>query len=380
MEARGALLDEQSYAPPVYDEAAGVRPQEPRPQEPTHRRIPGGQSRQGVSRGSGDNYVQLGADDLENERQDQSVARANDIAMRRQQEHAAAFQRQMRAEEDFARSSAQQTQRDAEIAARLAAGQDEGMAMEAIRQQQRDAEIAARMQREMDISAPNRPIQRRKIVRVLVPTGAKAGDSLAVSTPSTGKFEVRVPTWAPPGSHFDCQVTTIVEVKRPGEARSAVNTNPMRYQPPTLGVDQDLPPGWERAVNSEGATFFINHNDRTTHWEPPVNTENSSSSNQTQSQPTSNVAPTGMTEEEMIAEAIARSLQDSAASSGAPSQSNEEQSSILQEESSQSVDTPPPAEEQQPDLLDLDITPPPAQNDDSSQQESAKVVSNELML
>lgn len=30
-----------------------------------------------------------------------------------------------------------------------------------------------------------------------------------------------------------------------------------------------LPPGWESKVTSQGRKYYINHNTRTTHWEPP---------------------------------------------------------------------------------------------------------------
>ena len=31
-----------------------------------------------------------------------------------------------------------------------------------------------------------------------------------------------------------------------------------------------LPPGWEMAVDASGRTYYINHNDKTTSWNPPV--------------------------------------------------------------------------------------------------------------
>ena len=222
------VVSESSYEPPMYDEATGMLVQQPPPQQRAQRG-----PRQGVSRGSGgDRYVALGNDD--DEVVHQQTAKANDIALRRQREHAAAFQRQMQAEEDYARSSAQQTARDHEIAAQLAA-QGDG-SMDAIQQSQRDAEMAVRLQREMDQQV--RPTRKQKVVRVLVPQGAQAGDSLAVNTPTTGKFEVKVPGWARPGHHFDCHVTTIIQVTPAGQRPSPAQERPSNplvqqgYQPP----------------------------------------------------------------------------------------------------------------------------------------------------
>jgi len=315
-----------AYAPPVYDEAAGmiVEPSE----LPPERGRPATAGRSGVSHGGGrggDRYVALEADEVVDQAQIQTQ-RANDIALRRQREHAAAFQRQMQQEEDYAKSSAKQTARDAEIAAQLAAGgaDSEGLAMDQIAQSQRDAELALRLQREMDAQQPNpqqqrrdqEPVQRRqKVVRVLVPSGAQAGDSLAVATPTTGKFEVKVPHWARPGQHFDCHVTTVVEVTPQGQRpQQQQQAQPTGYQPPA----PDLPPGWERGMTPEGVPFYVDHNNRTTHWEPPTTTTTSTNATPTQQppppppqQPPADVAPAGMTEEEMIAAAIALSLKES---------------------------------------------------------------------
>ena len=83
--------------------------------------------------------------------------------------------------------------------------------------------VAARLQAEEN--RIRRPVvqegtrqETRKTVRVLVPRHAKAGDSLSVATPTAGKFAVKVPAWARPETHFDCIVTTIVEVRPPGRA------------------------------------------------------------------------------------------------------------------------------------------------------------------
>lgn len=307
MEARGALLSNDSYSPPVYDEVAGMQPGVTRNPVASQQ-----QPRAGVSRGrGGDEYVALGAEDDENpdsHRAAQNHSRANEIAMRRQQEHAKAFQRQIEAEEQFLRSSSAQVQRDAEVAARLARGTDENASMQSIQQAQRDAEVAARLQQQYDAERGGRPrassggdgrdTQRTvKTIRVLVPASAKPGDSLAVKTSTTGKFEVTVPAWARPNTHFDCVVTTTIQLRRPGGA--VPQAQPGGYQPPT--TSPDLPSGWERAVNSTGNPFYIDHNTRTTHWSAPTFTPPAAS-------PTDQTS--GMTEEEMLAEAIARSLHD----------------------------------------------------------------------
>ena len=31
-----------------------------------------------------------------------------------------------------------------------------------------------------------------------------------------------------------------------------------------------LPPGWEKKVNRNGKTYYVDHNTRTTHWNPPA--------------------------------------------------------------------------------------------------------------
>lgn len=33
--------------------------------------------------------------------------------------------------------------------------------------------------------------------------------------------------------------------------------------------EEPLPPGWEERVDSQGRTFYVNHNTRTTQWERP---------------------------------------------------------------------------------------------------------------
>ncbi|KAJ8610596.1 hypothetical protein CTAYLR_007163 [Chrysophaeum taylorii] len=234
--------------------------------------------------------------------------------MRRQQEHAKAFQRQVEAEEEFLRSSQRQVERDAQVAARLAAGHDESAAFDAIQQAQRDAEMAARLQSEYDHRGRTaRPTVKttKKTVRVLVPATARPGDSLAVKTSSMGKFEITVPEWARPDSHFDCLITTTIEIVPLQRTRQTANRN--AYQPP-LPPD-NLPPGWERGATPDGVPFYVDHNTRTTHWAPPSTPAPAPASSAPASSAPASSAPgeaalSRMTEEEMLAEAIARSLQD----------------------------------------------------------------------
>ncbi|KAK7231304.1 hypothetical protein SO694_00073192 [Aureococcus anophagefferens] len=246
-----------AYAPPTFDEATGMMA-EPAMETNVMQVGLNPAPRQGVSRGSGDAYAQL-ADDDEDDALATRERRASDIALARQQAHANAFKRQMEAEEEFARSSHRQTSNDAELAARLAAGTDQALDMEALSATQRDAMLAARLQAEFNQGqgggGRGSRAEKQKIVRVLVPKNAKPGDSLAVATPTTGKFAVEVPTWAKPNTHFDCVVTTIAE-----------------------GVAAAPPPA------------------------PPANDN----------------VPGGMTEEEMIAQAIALSLAESSEGDAAP--------------------------------------------------------------
>lgn len=334
MEARGALLAEESYAPPVYDEAAHtVSAAQP---NPIHRA-----AMTGVSRGTGDSYVAL--NDTE-EREERAAQRANDIAMRRQQEHAKAFQRQMQAEEDHVKSAQKQIERDAEVAARLAAGHDESAAFASLQQAQRDAAIAADLQRQLDAQNPRLPRGITKTVRVSVPPAAKPGDKLSVTTPTAGKFDVTVPTWAAPGTTFDCDVTVTVTIKNPHQP----------HQQPGLS----LPPGWERIVNAQGRPFYVDHNTRTTHWNPPPPPPPAPPAPPAPSADSQRDGVSGMTEEEMLAEAIARSLQDAP-----PQDDTAKESEAVPPSPAHEPVPPPPAPVEQPDLLGLeddDQTLPPA--------------------
>lgn len=55
---------------------------------------------------------------------------------------------------------------------------------------------------------------------------------------------------------------------------SAPSPSPPRSPSKTHG---DLPPGWEMCYTPRGKLFYINHNDRTTHWSLPQGFQNSSS-------------------------------------------------------------------------------------------------------
>ncbi|KAH8064862.1 hypothetical protein JL722_1749 [Aureococcus anophagefferens] len=323
-----------AYAPPTFDEATGMMA-EPAMEANVMQVGLNPAPRQGVSRGSGDAYAQL-ADDDEDDALATRERRASDIALARQQAHANAFKRQMEAEEEFARSSHRQTSNDAELAARLAAGTDQNLDMEALSATQRDAMLAARLQAEFNqgqgAGGRGSRTEKQKIVRVLVPKNAKPGDSLAVATPTTGKFAVEVPTWAKPNTHFDCVVTTIVEVRPPGGAAAARPVAPRAgYEAPSLGGGggamgpPPLPPGWEEGRNANGVPFYVDHNTRTTHWtrpEPPAETnplhQQGAAAAPPPAPPANDNVPGGMTEEEMIAQAIALSLAESSEGDAAP--------------------------------------------------------------
>ncbi|KAJ1460096.1 hypothetical protein M885DRAFT_22696 [Pelagophyceae sp. CCMP2097] len=212
-----------AYEPPCYDDASGqLRPPAPPPFNPLA--AAAARLRQGVSRpGTGEEYASLTADDAENAAE-ASATRANNIALQRQQQNAATFQRQIEADEEFFRSSSRQMASDAEMAAKLSEDAGAGAArapQDPSHNTDNDAAIAAALQRreEMESAVYDAPAysapeavsraRKEKVVRVKVPSRAKPGDMLVVSTPTTGKFEVAVPGFAPPDSYFDCVVTTI---------------------------------------------------------------------------------------------------------------------------------------------------------------------------
>ena len=175
----------------------------------------------------------------------------------------------MEREEERARSEGSQLERDAALAASLAGG--EGADPATLSDVQRDMMVAARLQAEEN---RRRPVvqegtrqETRKTVRVLVPRHAKAGDSLSVATPTAGKFAVKVPAWARPETHFDCIVTTIVEVRPPGQAAAA----PSSYAPPPPTTSPGpLPPGWEEGRNADGTPYYVDHNTKRTQWHRPT--------------------------------------------------------------------------------------------------------------
>ena len=324
-----------AYAPPTFDEATGMMA-EPAMETNVMQVGLNPAPRQGVSRGSGDAYAQL-ADDDEDDALATRERRASDIALARQQAHANAFKRQMEAEEEFARSSHRQTSNDAELAARLAAGTDQNLDMEALSATQRDAMLAARLQAEFNQGqgggGRGSRTEKQKIVRVLVPKNAKPGDSLAVATPTTGKFAVEVPTWAKPNTHFDCVVTTIVEVRPPGQAAAAPSQSYAPPPPPSTSPGP-LPPGWEEGRNADGTPYYVDHNTKRTQWHRPTG----AAANPIHSPPArGHDQPAGMTEDEMMAQAIKESL----------AMAEKEQ-------------PPPPQEDAAPvaDLLSLDATQP----------------------
>jgi len=159
-----------------------------------------------------------------------------------------------------------------------------------------------------------------------------------------------VPSFCRPGDAFDCVVTTIIEVRPPGadarEVQPSYAPPAASYQPPAA-PSSALPPGWEAGQNADGVPFYVDHNTRTTHWTRPT-VENPIHS-PAQSRPVApapappaarpDFQPEGMSEEEMIAQAIA-----------------------LSEQEARSPETaqPPPAPEES-DLLGLSLQDPTAQ-------------------
>ena len=334
-----------AYAPPQFDDAsANLVPQEPPPpiggvaqQRPAPLRAPrlGGL---GTLTGAGDGYARL--DNAESVQEDPELRerRASDVALRRQQQNEEKFLRQMEREEERARSEGSQLERDAALAASLAGG--DGADPATLSDVQRDMMVAARLQAEEHRRNPPRAVvqagtrqETRKTVRVLVPRHAKAGDSLAVATPTAGKFAVKVPAWARPETHFDCIVTTIVEVRPPGQVAAPSNYAP---PPPPSTSPSPLPPGWEEGRNADGTPYYVDHNTKRTQWHRPTG----AAANPIHSPPArGHDQPAGMTEEEMMAQAIKESLAMAEKEQPPP---------------------PPPQEDAAPvaDLLSLDATQP----------------------
>jgi len=337
-----------AYAPPQFDDAsANLVPQEPPPpiggvaqQRPAPMRAPrlGGL---GTLTGAGDGYARL--DNAESIQEDPELRerRASDVALRRQQQNEEKFLRQMEREEERARSEGSQLERDAALAASLAGG--DGADPATLSDVQRDMMVAARLQAEENRRNPPRSVvqagtrqETRKTVRVLVPRHAKAGDSLAVATPTAGKFAVKVPAWARPETHFDCIVTTIVEVRPPGQA--AAPSQSYAPPPPPQTSPGPLPPGWEEGRNADGTPYYVDHNTKRTQWHRPTG----AAANPIHSPPArGHAAPTGMTEEEMMAQAIKESL-------------------AMAEKEGAAAEEPPPPQDATPvaDLLSLDATQP----------------------
>ena len=45
-------------------------------------------------------------------------------------------------------------------------------------------------------------------------------------------------------------------------------------------MDEDLPPGWERRETRDHKVYYVNHNNRTTHWKRPTNITSNQNQNQ----------------------------------------------------------------------------------------------------
>ena len=101
-----------------------------------------------------------------------------------------------------------------------------------------------------------------------------------------------------------------------------------------------MPPGWEEGRNADGTPYYVDHNTKRTQWHRPT----AAAANPIHSPPArGHTAPAGMTEEEMMAQAIKESLA-MAESAGAAA--------------AEPALPPPPDAAPVADLLSLDATQP----------------------
>ena len=66
------------------------------------------------------------------------------------------------------------------------------------------------------------------------------------------------------------RTATTLNVPQPEAARSTTPTPITVTNAATGGLDEiQLPPGWERRVDQLNRTYYVNHNTRSTQWDPP---------------------------------------------------------------------------------------------------------------
>ena len=113
-----------------------------------------------------------------------AAARANQVAMRRQQEHAQNFEREMLSEE----------QRIVREAKDKAAREDE------------DARLARQLQSEFERESGQAAALNTTTMMVVVPQGARGGQPLGVDMPGRGTVQIMVPAGLKPGDSFQFKV------------------------------------------------------------------------------------------------------------------------------------------------------------------------------
>jgi len=74
-------------------------------------------------------------------------------------------------------------------------------------------------------------------------------------------------------TQWDPPETTLASATEAPSAPAAAPSAPATVAPVAPeGPAQQLPPGWEMRVNSTGRDFYVDHNTRSTHWDPPETT------------------------------------------------------------------------------------------------------------
>jgi hypothetical protein len=181
----------------------------------------------GIATGPG--YQRVAPADDE-DRDEASAARANLIAMRRQQEHQANFEKQMLTEE----------QRVVQEAKQRAAVEEE------------DLRLARELQSRFDSEAgPRAALPPTTMMSVTVPAGVRGGMPLAVDLPGRGRISLLVPHGLNPGDSFHFKVPAPAAASQPQlevrvrvpQGLGAGATFPVQL-PSGRVVTVSVPPGW----------------------------------------------------------------------------------------------------------------------------------------